>query len=530
MDIKNKSSYLVCPDYSTQSVRRNIQDFCRAIEAKKLSPNKFFLRWYSNCILFTPVPDLLIKPLSHEYHIMQKGPETHWKMESKTVRRWVFDVTEWKGRQIAITFPGFYDLIVGSLPFDMPCIIEDKRIDTPEKGFVEPDCSLMHGFRFSQRELLTEFLSFGRSGLLGAPTRYGKTTLMVNTARAFPNSNIVVTAPGVDLVNQLYEDFTGSRGITGREIKKICSGSKTKYQSQEPNGITIVSVDSLTKCDPGLVDVLLADEPHALVTEGRLHKINMFHRARRFGYGATLKGRFDKADKLITGLFGPVLAERTYLEAVAEKAICPLHIIFLEIEITPQEFAERGDAYDALLFRNAEMANVIRSICEDVIPLEWQTLIFIDTEKQAELYLQHIGTEHTIAMAKRMNNKQREEVTELLRGDVIKRCLCTDIYVQGVTFPDVRVLINAAGGGNNTSAIQKPGRLAQVRPGKKCGIVIDFMFKAPSWAGTGNVQANPWRYLVIDSAHRKEAYEEKGYTIHTVKTIEELKNKFKEIS
>ena len=83
---------------------------------------------------------------------------------------------------------------------------------------------------------------------------------------------------------------------------------------------------------PGSTELLLADEPHALVTSTRLGVIDGFLKARRYGYGATLKGRFDGRDKLITGIFGPVLAERTYLEAVEEGAICPLNIIMFQIE------------------------------------------------------------------------------------------------------------------------------------------------------------------------------------------------------
>lgn len=351
------------------------------------------------------------------------------------------------------------------------------------------------------------------------------TTLMINTLRAFPDLTTVVTAPGVDLVRQLYDDI--KKQIANREVKLICSGSRTKYPSD--TGITVCSADSLEKCDFGATQLLLADEPHALVTESRLRLIDKFPHARRLGFGATLKGRFDGKDALIEGLFGPVIVERTYEEAVKEGAICPLHIIFLKVEVPVRNYYDRDEAYDAILFKNPDMAQVTKEICERVIPSDFQTLIFIKHEQQAELFLDAIGTEHTIAMAKRMNKSQRDDITERMKNNQIKRCLCTKIYVQGVTFSDVRVLINAEAGGNNTSAIQKPGRLAEIRQGKKCGIVIDFMFVPPSDVDMRDYSGEPWTSACKDSLARQTAYEEKGYHIHHVDTIAELQQVFDSI-
>lgn len=350
------------------------------------------------------------------------------------------------------------------------------------------------------------------------------TTLMINTLRAFPTLSTVVVAPGVDLVKQLYDDITGPRGLPkgSREIRLICTG-KGRTPTTSPGGITVCSADSLDKCDPVNTELLLADEPHALVTANRLEKINAFTRARRIGFGATLKGRFDGRDSLITGLFGPVLVERTYKEAVAEGAVCPLSIIFLKVEITPKAFRDRNAAYSGLLFHNPNMMNLAKRICMEVIPQDWQTMVFIKEEKQAEMLMEALDDNATIAMAKRMTNKERTEVDWLMKQNVIKRCLCTKIYVQGVTFSDVRVLLNLEGGGNNTSAIQKPGRLAEIRPGKKCGIVIDLLFTGPKGDVPGK---NSWYPLCIDSNNRKKAYEEIGYDVHVADNITELKSIF----
>lgn len=346
---------------------------------------------------------------------------------------------------------------------------------------------------------------------------------MVNAAKAYPDTSIAVVAPGVDLCTQLKDDFTGPRGVGDREVRLICSGSRDREMAG-PGGITICSADSVDKLDPGVARLLLADEPHALVTDRRVSAINKaFPLARRIGFGATLQGRFDGADDLIEGLFGPVLSERTYTEAVEEGAICPLAVIFIDRWLQ-QPYRNRDTAYKRLLFESKPMADLTAALCSQVIPESFQTMLFIKNERQAELYREAIGFDTTIAMAKRMNKSEREEVTDLMRRDVIKRCLCTDIYVQGVTFSDVRVLINCEAGGNNTTAIQKPGRLAEIRPGKKCGIVFDFFYRQVPGRDLDKAMA-----LVRDSAARQVAYVTKGYQVIHVNTVEEAKARFDEL-
>lgn len=350
------------------------------------------------------------------------------------------------------------------------------------------------------------------------------TTLLVNYLRAYPTMTSCVIAPGVDLVKQLYDDITGKFGLPGRRVHLV-HGAKNIKGPVLPGDVVVCSADSLGKLDSTQYDLMLADEPHELVTNERITAIDAFTKARRIGFGATLTGRFDGRDKLIEGLFGPVIVERTYKEAVAEGAICPLNVLFLDIELMPRHYYNRLRAYDGMFFKNEEMCNLIKRICDEVVPADFQTLIFIKHEKQADLLQDTIGRDTCVAMAKKLTMKERDEVTAKLKSNTIKRCLCSKIYVKGVTFSDVRVLINAEAGGNNTSSIQKPGRLAEIRPGKKCGIIIDFFFKEA--LGYEGVDAKgAWRSLIADSRNRKKAYSDKGYEIAHCASMEELKTKF----
>jgi superfamily II DNA or RNA helicase len=468
--------------------------------------------WDDAVLTIAPSNAKLEKFLTYKEKTLAQDPNNPWKRFTKVTVNPLFKViSEEKGNRVIQTLQGMWLKTKTFLEQEGYTVkFYDMRLQ-----FVKPRLDLMLGFRFKQEELLTKFLNTNCSGLLGAPTRYGKSTLIKNTLRAFPNVNTVVTAPGADLVKQLYEDV--KEALPHREVKLIGAGS-TKSPCDDVN---VVSMDSLHKCDTDSCRLLLIDEPHACVTNSRLPEFVKFDKARKFGYGATLKGRFDQRDILIEALIGPVLAERTFREAVAEGAVCPLIVYMIVIPLTG-EFNDRDRAYKANLFKGERVAKAVRWICHELLPNDWQTLLFIKNEEQAEYFLDWIGTDGTIAMAKRLTKTEREDLMERMKSSEIKRCLASEIYAQGVTFNHVRSLINLSGGGANTSTIQKPGRLAEVRPDKKCGIVFDFMFTPGTSKGAG-AQA-----LYRESSARVKAYREKGYEIIFVDSYNELEKSFKE--
>lgn len=439
-------------------------------------------------------------------------------------RKEVYRLVPAGASSILVTYEGFWEKIQKRLTARGVTVnLIDRRVAYPN-----PLYTSMSGFRFSQQALLYQALMQGHSGLIGAPTRYGKTTLMINTARAFPTLCTVVTAPGADLTQQLYQAFKAA--LPHRNIVMLGAGSRAKFPSED---ITVCCMDSLHRCDTGRTELMLIDEPHASVTTERIVKIVEFEKARKYGFGATLKGRFDGKDALIEGLIGPVLAERTYQEAVAEGAICPLVVLGLNLHVDPRRaFYNRDQAYNALLFRNPHAAQVVAKIAREIVPADWQTLIFIKNEKQAELYAEEIGPEGTIIMAKRLTNKEREALTDQMRKGEIQRCLASNIYSQGVTFPDVRVLINTEGGGDNTSAIQKPGRLAEIRPNKACGIIIDLIYtlEHPETIDNYSMSDHKWLHLIKDSEARLRAYRRLGYHVEMVNDLSELQAAFQQYS
>lgn len=466
------------------------------------------------------------------------------------------------GQAALFSYQGFWFSLVEQLRKEgHEVVVQDMRQDV----IGEPDLSAaMVGLLPPQRPWILKALENGNSGLLGAPTRFGKSYGMVAICRAFPKAMTVVTAPGVDLCHQLYEHFV--KAMPHRDVRGVYTNSK--HRAQGPD-ITICSIDSLDKMDPDATELLIVDEPHAAVSDERLPKVVEFSKARKYGFGATLNGRFDKKDRLIVGLLGPIISNVTYKEAVASKSISPCKVIMIKIpfskDTVPGGWVDRDLVYKRLLTESSRTAALVRRIMHDIIPAKWQTMAFIQNERQAEFYMEHsvlppeevrktdelvkaalsklaaaqsdggtmvdrkeaimrLAEERfgTIAMAKRMGSKDRKRVTAAIADGRISRVLASNIYVQGVTFPDLKVVINIAGGGANTTAIQKPGRLLQIRPGKNYGVLIDFIFECRDQEL--DQRANPpYRCIINEGWARHNTYKEIGYDIEFTNDAERVK-------
>jgi superfamily II DNA or RNA helicase len=413
-------------------------------------------------------------------------------------------------------------------------LLEDFRQPFPEAQIIPA----MRCLRDYQKPWIEAALSANHSGLIGAVTRFGKTYGMEAVCRAYPDLNTIIVAPGRTLCKQIYDHFTQafcpdrSSGIRPtREVCGVFTSGPDRGPSKQPNGITVISVDSLHKADPAKVQLIVADEPHALVTPTRLDALRDFYQARKYGFGATLNGRFDKADARITAYFGPVLSNVGYLDAVKMGAVSRLKVLFLKVKFSkdtiPGNWNNRDLVMQRLLLRSTNTAALVKRVINEAIPPEFQMMAFIVDEKQGNFYMEHaIPNEGTLVMAKLLKPKEQDRVTSEIAASKYMRVLASNMYVQGVTFPDLQVVINLASGGGNTTAIQKPGRLLQNQPGKNYGVLIDLMFECRD-SEMETRRNPPYAGIIGECWARQKAYKEIGYEIEYIDTIEELAEQVK---
>lgn len=407
------------------------------------------------------------------------------------------------------TFQGLLDRVKALLEKQgHSVIVNDSRIP-----FKEPKFSRMQGFRFNQEELTKQLLSANRSGLLTAPTRFGKSVIITNIINAFPDTKTLVLAPGVDLLPQLV-DTIKKYCVGERDVKGIFSGSKDKFESDD---ITVCSFDSMHKLDKGSFKLIIIDEAHAAVSDSRLPQLLEFTNARIYGLGATLEGRWSGNDICIEGVIGPVLAGVSYLEAVEMGALCPIHAKIIKVKYTPKGYKNRNTAYNNYLFKNKEFHELLGKLSNEIIPKDWQTLVFINNEEEAKAIQPYVAGS-VLAMDKLMKNKkERQELFKSLKDDEIKRCICSNIYSTGVTIDNIRCIINADTGGGSILSVQKPGRLAEIKPNKTAGYMFDFLFEPTE-------PCDGVDYMIArDSKARLATYKDKGYKIDIYESIDDIK-------
>ena len=468
--------------------------------------------------------DLIIanptKAIENWLHYIHKSLDFNWKTKTRQTKRekiLLYTVLS-ESPRIIKTFQGFLsDLLKLCKPGEFEFI--DRRT-----AFPEPDFSRIRGFRLKQEELFRELHAAKRSGVVGAPCRYGKSKLIQNTLRIYPGVKTVVAAPGIDLLNQTVEELRAA--LPGRDVRGIFSGAKGKKgQSEE---VTVTSLDSLGKTDKEGTQLVLVDEPHAAVSESRAPELAAFKNARIYGFGATTAGRYDGADKLITGIIGPVLARRTFSDAVAEGAICPIVCFMVRVEFSPFECWNRDGAYRSLIYKSPSFNALVKDIADNHIPADYQTLVFADEVKQVDL-MSTFMADGVPAYAKNMKPAERRALFDGMAQNKIKRCVATDIFSTGVTFSDLRAMINATAGGANISSVQRAGRLAEIRPGKVAGFLIDFDWQATGYTVESlddrdfDKSNNAWYWVVKDSTARMNAYRDLGYTVNCIESLDQIK-------
>lgn len=376
-----------------------------------------------------------------------------------------------------------------------------------------PRFDLMRGFRFNQEEKLRAFLGADISGIFDAATRFGKSYLILNTIRAFPGIKTGVVIPGKDLGHQLFTFLQANLG--DRDVRMVGGGTKNRNPGED---VTVYLMSSLDKADYD-TRLVIVDEVHSLVTDARLEHFRKFRKARFLGFGATASGRFDKRDSVVEGALGPILVSVSYQEARAIGAVDHLVIFAVDWPYDPAMFTNRNASYRNYLWESGRTATFVKRLFHEVIPPAWQTIGFIADESSADFMAARFEDSPDVAMAKKFkNDKERRAFMRLMQENKVSRCLASNIYSQGVTFSDLRVVINLMGGGANTSAVQKPGRVIEVRPGKRCGVMFDFVMRGQG-AGTCWQPHN-------ESMARLKLYNEKGYEVVHVRSIEDIQREF----
>lgn len=342
----------------------------------------------------------------------------------------------------------------------------------------------------------------------------------------------VVVTPNKDLAEKNYNDL---KGILPRRGVGLIH-SEFKQASDDIQVVTPESVQHVPLEDCGL---LIYDEVHTL-TSARAEGLSRAMHALRFGFSATPTGRFDGSDPVITGMFGPVVYARTYKEAIADGAVVPIKVIWINQPV-PEGWPRKGysvklAAYRRAIWRNPWMGETIRAVIAK-IPAGTQTLTVVDKIEQMNTlapYMEDTVMAHAekqqsklddngFGNVKAVSDKERRQIYKDIESGKTKRILSTGIYRQGVNFKELTCLINAEGMGSEIIAGQLPGRASRNIDGKEYAYIIDFY---RSWDMVTNARNKlvPG-HLLKDDRSRETVYTSLGFDQVWVDSVDQVEFK-----
>jgi superfamily II DNA or RNA helicase len=326
--------------------------------------------------------------------------------------------------------------------------------------------------------------------MLGDFTVTHNTHLLRVLTLLYPKDTIIFTVPSRDVAREIH------KGLVGYDAKIGFVGDGTV----NPQRVTVAVTHSLKHCNKN-ANLLVADEAHALVSERFREDLVQFPRAKFIAMTASPTGRSDGGDQYIEALFGPVIAEVPYQEAVDSGNVVPLDVWIFPVTTGPNvQSIERKDLKDragiwANQYRNETIRYAVQYAAHRLNDPDLQVLIMVDKtehafrlqqllpdftvvtgEKDAEDYGDFLKRGVMVAGQKPCTKKDRDRYKEEFSAGRLKKVIATFVWSKGVNFLDLNVLVRADGTSSPILSTQVPGRLSRLgtEGNKGKGILIDF--------------------------------------------------------
>ena len=317
------------------------------------------------------------------------------------------------------------------------------------------------------------------------------TTLIGAAALLFPEARIDVVTKSVDVAERIKRSlrrFVPKVGMIGDGWR-------------ERQRVTIITAGSLQHAD-GDADFLFADEVHQLATINFSTTLaSRYRNSRNFGMSATPYARMDNAHNVLEPLFGPMVFELTYQQAVDLGLVVPVRVKWLPMRLltNPAErFSNRVARKRHGIWTNHERNSIIAAAVRDY-PDTHQILILVETIEHAvhlgaqlpDFRLVYGSMSPADCAAYRKHKLLPENYTPLseiekhnmraqFESGELRRVIATDVWSTGVDFEQLNVLVRADDRDSDIVDVQGPGRVSRIYTApdgtrKEYGEVLDCM-------------------------------------------------------
>jgi superfamily II DNA or RNA helicase len=420
----------------------------------------------------------------------QRNPITGQRQYFKTTEYKLFRYEHGK-----IVLLGGYLARTAAMLKKLGCTAKFRDVSPKRK---RPDCFEPHWanltgrieFRPRQEECL-RLIAKSRCGIIKAVTGFGKTTMIGALALLFPNAKIHVVTKSVDVAERIVKSLK-------RFIPRVGFVGDGSRQWER---VTVITAGSLSHSD-GDADFLFCDEVHQLATINFSTQLaEKYRHSRNFGLSATPYARMDNAHAVLEPLFGPMIFELTYQDAVQLGLVVPIRVTWLPIRMTfnPVErysnrVAKKRYGIWTNVARNRMIAEAVNSY-----PDTHQILILVETIEHA-VHLGHLLPDYTLVYSfmqpsdcaaykkrgllpadyKPLNDYQKHQLRSDFESGTLRRVIATDVWATGVDFEQLNLLVRADDRDSDIVDVQGPGRVSRVYVSpegvkKEFGEVIDCM-------------------------------------------------------
>lgn len=380
-------------------------------------------------------------------------------------------------------------------------------------------------FRPRQEELM-QLLSRVPCGIIKAVTGFGKTTCIGAAAQLFPEARIDVVTKSVDVAERIVRSL---RRFVPR-VGMIGNGMKRRER------VTVITAGSLEHAD-GDADFLFADEVHQLATINFSTALAArYKNSRNFGLSATPYARMDNAHAILEPLFGPMIFDLPYQQAVELGLVVPVRVRWLPIRLThnpAERFKHRVMRKKYGIWTNHGRNSMIAAAVREY-PENYQILILVETIEHA-VHLGSLLPEFTLMYSNMMPSDcaaykkanllpkdytplthiQKHDMRSAFEAGTLRRVIATDVWSTGVDFEQLNVLVRADDRDSDIVDVQGPGRVSRTYTApdgavKEVGEVIDCMdtfdptfyrkstgrrdsYRLLGWEQNWNEAARSWR-------------------------------------
>lgn len=423
----------------------------------------------------------------------------------------LFQSGEWDGRhrifdQKTSSFPTglSYGVLKASQRTGIPIVLDDTRIRPVVERREVPASWLRDYQAQAVRVCLDPHRPLHGRGVAQCPTGSGKTRIIASIAYTEPCVWLMV----VDTKDLLDQGATAYEKLTGLPAGRIGDGQWKVEQFTVATMQTLLDKLSTTKGKDYLRSVqgLAIDEVHVAATRGYRKILSSTDAYWRLGFSATPLGREDHADLRMVGSVGPIVYKISPQQLIEKGLLVQPNITFVEGPEqpvpywAPVELAKRRGgvekawpvAYSLGIAtsesRNALLVKLAQKVAKPA-------LLFVKAIMHGQHLvhrLEKVGLSVDYVHGADNRAARKSAIKRLEHGD-LDVLVCSGIFNKGIDIPEVRGLINGAGGRSVHQAVQRLGRGTRTAEGKTEIEFWDVMDRGPWIRGHSKIRAKAYR-------------------------------------